>query len=83
MTSLYNDIMRTELPKAGIDCVVTPRKAWDGQAVSASAVRQRLRDGDWDALGHLVPSTTLDYFRSPDAADVLARIRAAGELVHC
>ena len=82
VTSLYNDIMRTELPKAGIDCVVTPRKAWDGQAVSASAVRQRLRDGDWDALGHLVPSTTLDYFRSPEAADVLTRIRAAGELVH-
>ena len=82
MTGLYNQIMCEQLPKAGIECVVVPRKEANGKAISASTVRQCLQSGDWDTLETLLPKTSLDYFRSPEAEPVLARIRNAGNVVH-
>lgn len=82
VTSLYNRVMAEQLPKAGIDCVIVPRRQAGGKAISASTVRKLLQAGDWDALAELVPQTTLDYFRSPEAAGVLACIRKAGDVVH-
>ena len=82
VTGLYNKIMAQELPKVGIVCHIVPRKEVGGKAISASTVRLALQNGDWDALKTLVPSTTLDYFTSPEAAPVLERIRRAGNVVH-
>ena len=82
VTGLYNKIMREQLPKAGIDCIIVPRKEADGKAISASAVRQCLQSNDWDTLKTLLPQTSLAYFRSPEAAPVLERIRKAGNVVH-
>lgn len=82
VTGLYNQIMSQQLPKAGIDCVIVPRKQADGRAISASTVRQCIQTGDWETLSTLVPSTTLDYFRSAEAAPVVERIRTAGNVVH-
>lgn len=67
VTGLYNQIMCEQLPKAGIECVVVPRKEANGKAISASTVRQCLQSGDWDTLETLLPRTSLDYFRSPEA----------------
>ena len=83
VTGIYNDVLTRELPKAGVECVVIPRKAGpDGKPISASTVRQALQRGDFAALDALVPPATLDYFRSPEAQPVLERIRSAGDVVH-
>lgn len=82
VTGLYNQIMKEQLPKAGIECIIVPRKEADGKAISASTVRQCLQRGDWAALETLLPQTSLDYFRSPEASPVLERIRRAGNVVH-
>ena len=82
VTGLYNKIMREALPQAGIACVVIPRKERDGAAISASAARQCIRRGDFDALRELVPPTTYAYFTSPAAAPVIERIRRAADVVH-
>ena len=82
VTGLYNKIMSEELPKAGIQCHIIPRKEANGKAISASTVRQALQAGDWEALKALVPATTLAYFQSLEAAPVLAKIRGAGNVVH-
>ena len=70
------------LQKEGIHCIIVPRKQAGGKAISASTVRQCLQNGDWESLKALVPATTLEYFRSPEAAPVLARIQKAGNVVH-
>ena len=82
VTGLYNKIMCEQLPKAGIECIVVSRKEADGKAISASTVRQCLQSGDWETLKTLLPQTSLDYFHSPEAGPVLARIRSAGNVVH-
>lgn len=82
VTGLYNAIMASELPGAGIDCRIIPRKLVDGRAISASNVRKALQDGDWGMVSQLVPSSTLAWFQSDEAASVLERIRKADNVIH-
>lgn len=82
VTGLYNEIMAAELPEQGVECVVIPRKQAMGKAISASTVRTALQKEDWQTLAELVPQTTLDYFRSPQAAPVLQRIKNAANVIH-
>ena len=53
-----------------------------GAVISASTARKALQDGDMEAFARLVPETTRAWFAGPEAAPVLARIRAAGDVVH-
>ena len=82
VTAAYNRVMQAELPKAGIDCIVVPRKTSAGAPISASTVRQCLQHGDFATLACLVPPTTYDYFTSREAEPVLAAIHSAGNVVH-
>ena len=82
VTGIYNRVMQEELPKAGIACRVIPRKAMDGQAISASTARKALQQGDMEAFRRIVPQTTYDWFASPEAAPVLERIRREKDVVH-
>lgn len=82
VTGLYNQIMRTELPKSGVDCIVIPRKTFENRVISASDVRKYLQSEDWEALRNLVPESTFSYFRSPEAADVMKRIKSAKDVAH-
>jgi [citrate (pro-3S)-lyase] ligase len=74
VTSAYNRAMQEIMPGHGVGVKVMPRLAVAGEAVSASRVRDLIRDADWDEVKRLVPETTYDYLRSPAAASVIARI---------
>lgn len=82
VTGIYNDIMAASLPQQGIECRIIPRKEAIGKPISASTVRQAIQTSDWDTLRQLVPQTTYDYFRSPEAEPVRQRIAKAGNVVH-
>lgn len=82
VTGIYNQVMAQRLPHAGIQCRIVPRREADGTPISASAVREYLKTGQFDRLERLVPASTLDYFRSPEAEPVLERIRGAEEVRH-
>ena len=82
VTGIYNEILSTALPEAGVACHIIPRKEADGKAISASTVRSCIHDGRLEDIRGLVPETTYRYFTSPEAAPVIERIRAAEEVVH-
>lgn len=82
VTGIYNEILSTALPEAGVACHIIPRKEADGKAISASTVRSCIHDGRLEDIRSLVPETTYRYFASPEAAAVIGRIRAAEEVVH-
>lgn len=82
VTGIYNQIMQTDLPKAGIECIVIPRKESGGKPISASTVRKAIKDDRLDLLPALVPQTTLDFFRSDEAIDIIRNIRAADHVIH-
>lgn len=82
VTSLYNRVMKEELPAAGVEVREISRLENDGAAVSASQVRQAIKDGRIESIRGLVPETTYRYFTSPEAAPVIEKIRAAEDVVH-
>lgn len=76
ITSLYNQAMAESLPQAGIGFHIIPRIAKDGDAISASRVRQILRDGgEAEDVKGLVPEATYDFLQSPEGKEVIANIR--------
>lgn len=58
-TSLYNEALAAVLPKAGVELVVIPRAQAQGEAISASHVRQLIHDGHIEAIRPLVPGDDL------------------------
>ena len=82
VTNIYNEVMTKHLPQNGVECIVIPRREKEGRAVSASFVRELLKSGDFPSLTGLVPPSTLEYFRSKEAAPVLEAIRRAEQVVH-
>lgn len=82
VTGIYNQIMSEKLPENGIECVIVPRKENKGAVISASTVRQALKEENWPLLEELVPETTLNYFKSPDARPVIDKIQANENVIH-
>lgn len=82
VTGIYNNIMSEKLPKNGIECIIVPRKTDGKKAISASTVRQAIKDNDVDTLKKLVPESTLRYFESKEAKEVIERIRNSGNVIH-
>ena len=67
VTRQYNAKMAEILPEYGVVCEIIPRIERDGAAISASAVRRYLKQGDFDAISQIVPPVTLDYLRTNHA----------------
>lgn len=88
VTNTYNEIMRTLLPEKGIACHILSRLTISSSSgeldrpISASTVRKALQEDDWDTITNMVPPSTLAFLRSPAAADIIARIKAAGDVIH-
>ena len=82
VTGIYNQIMADQLPAAGIDCVILPRKQSGDKPISASYVRQLLQKRNFESLKLLVPDSTLDYFKSEEAKPVMDRICQTDNVVH-
>lgn len=77
ITRTYNEAMHEVLPPLGVEVVELPRLPLEegGAAISASAVRQGLREGNWDLVRRLVPDVTWTYLRDPSTTEILERVR--------
>ena len=81
-TSLYNDALSEILPQAGIELVIVPRAQAQGEAISASHVRQLIHDGRMEEIALLVPETTYAYLTGEKGRRAVERICASGDVVH-
>lgn len=61
ITRQYNNEMRENLSKYGIEFVEIKRKSSEGTLISASYVRKLLESKQWNIIKKLVPETTLNY----------------------
>ena len=82
VTGIYNRIMSEKLPEHGIRCVIVPRKTEGGEVISASSVRQAVKEGRIEDIRELVPESTYRYFTSPEAEEVIKRIRGTDNVIH-
>ena len=82
VTGIYNLIMKEELNKKDIDCIVVPRKEKEGTIISASTVRQYIKNMQWEDLKKIVPDTTWNYFTSAEAQKIIAAIQNSDNVIH-
>ncbi len=82
VTGIYNNIMSTQLPKADIRCNIIPRKQMGSSAISASTVRQAIKDNDFTLFKNLVPTTTFAYFCTPEAKPIIEKIQKESNVIH-
>lgn len=75
VTRAYNEAMQNLLPQFGVEVIQMARISADETAISASRVRELLRQGDWDTVERLVPPTTYEFLRSSEAVPILEKIR--------
>lgn len=82
VTGIYNRIMSSKLPEHNINCVIVPRKENQGEVISASTVRQAIKNNELEKLKNLVPESTYKFFTSPEAQPVINRIKGAENVIH-
>ncbi len=78
VTRAYNQAMFTVLPRFHIDVHEMPRIEMDGSSISASRVREALKEDKWDEIRTLVPDTTYRYLRSVEAEPIIEKIKTSG-----
>ncbi|MBO4793751.1 MAG: [citrate (pro-3S)-lyase] ligase, partial [Deltaproteobacteria bacterium] len=74
-TAIYNQVLRSILPSAGINVVELQRYACGPAAVSASRVRKLLAEGNMEEALRLVPPTTAKWLTSPEALPCLEQLK--------
>ena len=82
VTNIYNQTMLKKLPENSIECVVVPRKKYSDNVISASTVRQIIKNGNLEDLKNLVPETTYNYFLSDEAKAIIDKIRSQDNVIH-
>lgn len=82
VTGIYNQVMAEALAAKGLTCRVIPRKETDGQPISASKVRQAIKEGRLEEIRSLVPETTYRYFTSEEGRETVDKIRGTADVVH-
>ena len=82
VTNIYNQTMLKKLPENNIECIVVPRKKYLDNVISASTVRQIIKNGNLEDLKNLVPETTYNYFLSDEAKTVIDKIRSQDNVIH-
>lgn len=82
VTYLYNHAMQQKLPKYDIECIVVERKENQGTVISASTVRQAIKEENWHLVEQLVPQTTFDFLISDEATPIITKIQQANDVKH-
>lgn len=75
VTAAYNDSMKRILPTYGVKVEEIPRLEKEGRAVSASTVRELIRQDRLDEVCTLVPESTWNYLSSDESVPVREKIR--------
>lgn len=75
VTREYNVTMKELLPKYGVDIMEIPRLMNGEVIISASKVRQAIKEDKFEILKGLVPITTYRYIESEEAKPIMERIK--------
>jgi len=74
-TRQYNVALKSILPEKGIEVKEIERKTINGAPVSASTVRQFIREDKWKEIKKLVPPTTYNFLVSKEAKLIVEKIK--------
>jgi len=75
VTQAYNETLTDTLGKYGVDVDIVKRKAFQGKAISASQVREVIKNGEISFLKNLVPDVTMKFLLSSEGKEIMEKIK--------
>lgn len=75
VTDVYNDTLVEELKKFGVEVCVVKRKTYDKSAISASRVRELIKEGNMKKVEELVPETTWTFLNTEAGREIEENIK--------
>lgn len=73
-TKMYNEVLKEEFKKHNVDLVEVPRTS-KGEVISASKVREYLKNDELEDAYKLLPQTTIDFLESEEGSKVIKAIK--------
>lgn len=74
-TYVYNQILSDTLPKNGIEIDLVDRVEYEGKSISASNVREFIKNGNIEATKPLLPNPTYNFINSTEANPIIEKIK--------
>lgn len=75
VTNAYNNSLKAILPKYGVEVVEIKRKEQDSIPISASRVREYIRENSMEKVLNLVPKVTYDFLNTQKGKEIVEKIK--------
>lgn len=75
VTNTYNETLKKVLPKYGVEVQVVERCEIDNRAISASRVRDLLKEDKMEEVKELVSQTTYEFLKSEPGKEIIERLK--------
>jgi [citrate (pro-3S)-lyase] ligase len=79
VTNTYNGIMKELLTKFGVEVIEIKRIAACGKAISASYVRECMKNDNYETVKNIVPATTYNFLISPQGQAIAQAIKVSDQ----
>lgn len=73
-TRIYNDTLKSILPSFGVELIEIERLEVNGTAVSASNVRELLKEGKLEEIKKLVPPAVYNFLKTKEGGEIIRRL---------
>ena len=77
VTNAYNDTLKEILPTYGAEVVEVKRKALMGDIISASKVRELIKQDKISDIEHIVPRSTWEFLNTKAGKEIMGGIRSS------
>ena len=74
VTALYNNVLKEVLSKNDIDVLEVERVSHDGEIISASRVREYLKDSNFEKVKNMVTENTYEFLLSEECKKIISKI---------
>lgn len=75
VTNAYNETLQKVLPAYGVEVMLVERKGEGNEAISASRVRELLKEGKMEEVKTLVPKTTYEFLTSVTGEEIINNLK--------
>jgi len=75
VTRQYNESLKKVLFRHNIEVIEVSRKEISNEIISAKKVREAIKNDEWHVVERMVPTTTLEYLKSGNAANIINNIK--------
>ncbi|AKN32930.1 citrate lyase ligase [Clostridium carboxidivorans P7] len=75
VTNTYNNTLKKVMPKYGVELIEIERKCYEGNYISASKVREFIKNNQMDQVKNIIPEVTWKFLNSNKGKEIREKIQ--------